>query len=350
MRITAFAAGCASLALTVTLAPRAARAFWWPFSQDVHAAPSAITPSASTPVLMAPKNGNPNAGTPIALSMSENMALVPYGGPSGTLVAVASSTPPDRISIYVVRAGDTLSEIAHMFNVSVNTIIWANDLKNARDVHPGDTLVILPVSGVERTVVKGDTLKSIAKKFNADADEIAAFNGLDVGAPLAVGSTIIIPGGEIAPPPTPVAVPGKIVKEPLLGGGGPAIAGYFSNPIPGALFTQGLHGWNGVDLGASRGTPILAAADGIVIVARNNGAWNGGYGNYVVISHPNGTQTLYSHMSRAAVTIGRSVSAGELIGYVGSTGYSTGPHLHFEVRGAANPFRNCVMRTVCQPQ
>ena len=131
------------------------------------------------------------------------------------------------------------------------------------------------------------------------------------------------------------------VREPYLGDSGPAQDGYYSNPVPGAIITQGIHGWNAVDLGAARGTPIHAAADGTVIVARNNGAWNGGYGNYVVITHDNGTQTLYGHMTHAIVSSGQSVSAGQIIGYVGSTGESTGPHLHFEVRGAANPFRNC---------
>jgi murein DD-endopeptidase MepM/ murein hydrolase activator NlpD len=218
-------------------------------------------------------------------------------------------------------------------------------------VHPGDTLIILPVSGVERKVVRGDTLKSLAKKYGADADEIATFNGLDSSAPLEVGSTIIIPGGELS---VPAAVKsgssGRVIKEPLHGAGGVILPGYFINPVPGAVITQGLHGWNGVDLGAVRGTPIYAAADGVVIIARSNGGWNGGYGNYVVITHNNGSQTLYSHMRSAVVGFGQMVSQGQLIGYVGATGLATGPHLHFEVRGAANPLRNCSLGSVCSAQ
>ena len=83
---------------------------------------------------------------------------------------------------------------------------------------------------------------------------------------------------------------------------------------------------------------VAQTADGIVIVVRNNGAWNGGYGNYVVITHDNGTQTLYGHLSATDVNVGDSVSQGEVIGAMGSTGDSTGPHLHFEIRGARNPF------------
>jgi murein DD-endopeptidase MepM/ murein hydrolase activator NlpD len=98
-----------------------------------------------------------------------------------------------------------------------------------------------------------------------------------------------------------------------------------------------LHGWNAVDIGAPRGTAIYAAAAGTVIVARTGG-WNGGYGNYVVISHPNGTETLYAHMSKVLASAGEQVAQGDTIGLVGMTGLATGNHLHFEVRGAANPF------------
>lgn len=248
-----------------------------------------------------------------------------------------------------MRPGDTLSEIAGMYGVSINTIMWANNLSSARDVHPGDTLVILPVSGIEHTVGKNDTLASLAKKYSANASEIAQYNGLDPAQKLAVGSKIIIPGGELAPPSVNHRVR-RIIREPYLGGSGLAQVGYYGNPVPGAILTQGIHGWNGVDLGARRGTPILAAAAGTVIISRSNGGWNGGYGNYVVITHENGTETLYSHMTRAIVSPGAFVQKGQVIGYIGATGMATGPHLHFEVRGAQNPFAFCVVGTVCSPR
>jgi len=118
------------------------------------------------------------------------------------------------------------------------------------------------------------------------------------------------------------------------------VPGYFSWPVGGGVITQGLHGWNAVDIGAPSGTPVYAAAGGTVIVARSGGGWNGGYGNYVVISHSNGTQTLYAHLSRVLVSAGQGVGQGDTVGKVGATGEATGPHLHFEVRGAANPFAN----------
>ncbi|MBI4088846.1 M23 family metallopeptidase [Candidatus Kaiserbacteria bacterium] len=309
-------------------------------------------PDSGTPALRAATNSdpNPNKGLGDSIQTSGGRALIAYGGPSGTIADVIDAPPPGRISIYVVRPGDTLSDIAKMFNVSVNTILWANDLKSVRNVRPGDTLIILPISGVEHLVKRGDTLKSLAKKYNADANEIAQFNGLDITDTLAVGSTIIIPGGEIAVPAvTPLSRPSPI-PPPIIVGGGSFQAGYYGNPVPGAILTQGIHGWNGIDLGAPRGTPVHAAAAGTVIIARGGGAWNGGYGNYVVITHSNGTQTLYSHMRSVIVSPGQSVLSGQTIGYVGATGRSTGVHLHFEVRGAVNPFINCPIGAVCAPQ
>ena len=343
------AAGFLIIMFAAVSVPSRAHAFW-PFSTQADAATNSFMPRASTPVLKASINSNPNVGVPIALTISGGAALVAHSGPSGTIADIADTPAPDRISVYVVRPGDTISDIANMFGVSINTIIWANDLKSARDVHPGDTLIILPISGIERTIVKGDTLRSIAKKYGADAEEIAQYNGLDPAAALEIGSTLIIPGGEIAPiAPSSNGSARKNIREPYLGGGGSAQPGYYGNLIPGGVITQKLHGWNGIDIGAARGTPIHAAADGVAIIARNSG-WNGGYGNYVVIAHENGSQTLYSHMKNAIVSSGQSVSSGQIIGYVGSTGLSTGPHLHFEVRGAANPFRNCSIGSICSPQ
>ena len=334
----------------VAISPMRAYAFW-PFSTNAAAASDAVIPSASTPVLEAVMNPDPNAPAASPLPTSGQGALVAYSGPDGTPGDTVVPLASDRISVYVVRAGDTLSEIGDMFGVSVNTIVWANSLGSVRDVHPGDTLVILPISGVERRIVKGDTFASLAKKYKADAAEIAEYNGLDASLPLVVGSTVIIPGGEIVAVPIPRSSGAtRIIKEPYLGGSGVAQGGYYVNPVPGGRVTQGVHGWNAVDIGAPRGTPIRAAAAGTVVVAHTNGGWNGGYGNYVVVGHGNGTQTLYSHMTHAIISPGQAVSAGQVIGYVGTTGLATGPHLHFEVRGVANPFRNCIVNTICSPQ
>lgn len=263
------------------------------------------------------------------ITVVSGSSLLSENGPSGTTADIEEMAPSTQISIYIVRNGDTLSGIAKMFGVSVNTIRWANDI--GATVHEGQKLVILPISGVTHIVKAGDTIKKIAFKYKADAGEIIQFNNLKLGAELAVGDEIIVPDAVISL--APIGANGK----PLRGAGGPNYIGYYVRPIAHAPKTQGLHGYNGIDLGAPEGTPVEAAASGEVIISRNFG-WNGGYGQYVVIQHDNGTQTLYGHLSENIVYEGYHVVQGQVIGLSGNTGKSTGPHLHFEVRGAKNPF------------
>jgi len=270
-----------------------------------------------------------SASTDYFESVITGDALVANAGPSGTAAdIVVHKLESDQISIYVVREGDTLSQIAEMFNVTVNTIKWGNDL-SSNTLKEGQTLVILPISGVKHTVVKGDTLQSIAKKYKGDAEEIVAYNDLDDSRELALGTIIIIPDGEAVTVRTSTSSTGS--------GSTKTYEGYYIRPVAGGRKTQGIHGHNGIDIGAPLGTEILAAADGEVIISRNSG-WNGGYGSYVVIRHSNGTQTLYAHNSSNIVSVGDSITQGQVIGYMGRSGKATGVHLHFEIRGAKNPF------------
>lgn len=273
------------------------------------------------------------------ITIVDDSAFLPDVGPSGTIADIESNENQGKISLYVVRSNDTLSKIAEMFGVSVNTIVWGNDLDRKATLSVGQTLVILPVNGIQYTVKKGDTIQGIAKKYKGDVDEIITFNNLVSRGKLAVGDTIIIPGGEEIAPESPKSVPKSsqvrvIAKYP-------SYAGYYTHPLPGMVAkTQGIHGYNGVDLGAPKGSTVLAAAEGVIIVSRyrDGNPWFGGYGNNIIIEHPNGTQTLYAHLSAVYVHAGVRVEKGQPIAEVGSTGRSTGSHLHFEVRGAKNPF------------
>jgi murein DD-endopeptidase MepM/ murein hydrolase activator NlpD len=270
----------------------------------------------------------------------DGSALLPDEGPSGTIADIIVRPANPTISRYQVQPDDTLSDIAVLFGVDENTILWANDLPRGATIHPGQVLTILPVTGLRHTVEKGDTLATVAEEYNADAAEIASYNGLDSSASLAAGTEIIIPDGVIAlAPAAPEPQPSASTPRPSVSSAGSSDAGgYYLRPIDGGVRTQGIHGYNGVDLAASAGTPILASASGEVIVSREGG-WNGGYGNYVVIQHANGTQTLYAHNSSNIVGVGQYVVQGQVIGYVGTTGRSTGSHVHFEIRGGPrNPF------------
>jgi LysM repeat protein len=240
------------------------------------------------------------------------------------------------LEIYVVHAGDTVQIVADLFGVTPDTILSANNLTKGQKLTVGDVLLILPFSGVEHTVAKGETLQGLASKYKVDIDDILNANDLETGAKLVIGEKLMIPGGSMSATPS---------TKPKSGGGSkftgsssvPLTAGYFSNPVPGAIKSRGVKpGHKGVDLAAPTGTPIHAAASGTVIIARPG--WNGGFGTYVIMQHSNGTKTLYAHMSKLGTTPGAQVSKGDTIGYVGNTGKSTGPHLHFEVMGAKNPF------------
>lgn len=283
----------------------------------------------SLALLSAEQNPNPVGDAGDADLFVEEHALVSTGpvGPD----EVSSLANTGEIRVYTVREGDSLSQVAEMFGVTTNTIMWANDIAKSTGIQPGQTLVILPIAGVRHIIKSGDTLDSIAKKYEGDKEEILSYNQLASAEELRVGDTLIIPGGELHA--AEVKTPTRAASGGTRSGGG---AG-FVHPAPGSVKTQGIHGYNAVDLAGSLGSPIRAAAAGEVIVARSGG-WNGGYGNYVVIKHKNGTQTLYAHLSTLAVATGDYVEQAETIGGMGNTGRSTGTHLHFEVRGGRNPF------------
>lgn len=239
----------------------------------------------------------------------------------------------NQIVEYTIQPGDLLSFIASDYGVSVDSIIWANNLANANSIRPDQIIRIPPVSGVIHKVKSGDTVASISKKYGVDSDKILAFNQLRGGQSLDVNMEIIIPDGQIksliiTKPGTQPAVAKRFSYLPDLGD-------YFMIPTEGRI-SQRLHGRNGVDKANYCGTPIYAAADGNVATADGVG-YNGGFGKFIKLTHPNNTETLYAHLSKILIVMGQTVSKGQLIGLVGTTGRSTGCHLHFEVHGARNP-------------
>lgn len=286
-----------------------------------------------------------------SINLSSDNALVPATG----LLDVVGGSPDrdsssDQVSVYVVRKGDSISQIADMFDVSVNTILLANDLKKGQKLTTGDVLFILPISGAEHVVTKGQTLKSIAKLYKVDLGDIAVYNGIAEDSKLAIGDKLTIPGGddmsdEGGDKPA-LNLNTSVAKDQNYYKSNPIqnLVGYFVNPVPTGHKTQGLHGpgHRGIDIGAPTGTPIYASASGSVLVVKTGckvgqKRCGGGYGNMAIVEHPNGTRTLYAHMSKLATKSGEQVNRGEIIGYVGNTGKSTGPHIHFEVFSAKNP-------------
>ena len=297
-----------------------------------------VRTSQTFPLLEAAVNIDPNPAKGGGdITVVDGSALLSEVGPSGSIADIESKDHKGDVSTYVVRKNDTLAQISEMFNISVNTIVWANDLDRKVPLREGQTLVVLPVDGVQYVVQKGDTLSGIVKKFNANLDTVISFNDLGSNHVLSVGQTILIPDGVENSLGSSLSTASPARTHTV------SAVGYYTNPLPSGHKTQGMHGYahNSIDIGAPTGSSILAAADGIVVVSQfrpSGNPWFGGYGNNVMIKHPNGTFTRYGHMSVVYVSEGVHVSKGQAIGEVGSTGDSSGPHLHFEIRGAKNPF------------
>jgi murein DD-endopeptidase MepM/ murein hydrolase activator NlpD len=264
-----------------------------------------------------------------SLNTIQNNSIVSRGTILGDIFDELSGRST-QISTYTVQEGDTLSFIASDFGVSVNTLIWANNLKDADSIKPGMELKIPPVSGVIHKVQKGDTLDSLAKKYSVESEEIISFNFLPKDGAIQEGQELIIPGGKLQ---QPVTQPRRVIVKQFVHL--PDLSSFFGWPTVGYNWGR-IHGRNGVDIANSCGTPIHAAAEGNVTLSKSSG-WNGGFGKFLKISHPNGTETLYAHLSSILVTAGQYVAKGQQVATMGSTGRSTGCHLHFEVHGARNP-------------
>lgn len=241
---------------------------------------------------------------------------------------------------YIVREGDTLADIAGIFDISVNTIRNANPTETKSKLKAGTELIIPPINGIPYTIERGDTFTGIAKKFNVDADDIADFNYILDRTSLVAGTKIFIPNGKPLPEikPAPARSSSRSNTTTSTRSVTPTYSGSLGKPVSGPITSgfgmRSMGNHTGIDFGVPIGTPIYAAASGHV--KRTSTGYSGGYGNMLVIGHSQ-YDTLYAHLSRIATTTGAYVEKGQVIGYSGNTGRSTGPHLHFEVRVGGKP-------------
>lgn len=253
-----------------------------------------------------------------------------------------SDLPKGEISEYRVQENDTISSIADRFGVSVDTIVWENDLKSVDSIKVGQILDILPVTGVRYKVRRGETVGSIAKKHGVDAQNVVdyPFNSFtnDETFGLIAGQELIVPEGikprEVARrqyvAQTVAPIPG-VVGE-----------GNFMWPTSGRISQK--YSWyhRAVDI-ANKGSPLVVASQSgtVTTVALNSG----GYGNYVMVDHGNGYTTLYAHLRTGSIVVklGQRVSQGQALGTMGSTGRSTGIHLHFEIAGLGGKLNPLVL-------
>ncbi|MFH0819867.1 MAG: peptidoglycan DD-metalloendopeptidase family protein [bacterium] len=248
--------------------------------------------------------------------------------------------PYTRTSIesYVIKSGDTVSSIAKKFGVSAETILWENNLSLNSTLKIGQKLTILPTSGLTYKVKKGDTVDKIARNFKVDADRILAYNNISAASSLQVGETIVVPDAKKVFIQTKSPSPLNVLKEYYEAPAARTALG-FVWPTACRRITQ-YYSWrhHAIDIACGLNVPIYAVEDGVV----ESACWATGYGKRIIIRHTNGMRTLYGHFNQLNVSTGQTVKKGQVIGLMGSTGRSTGPHVHFEVMAGAakqNPLR-----------
>jgi len=247
-----------------------------------------------------------------------------------TEINIETDSPQTRRGIveYTVQSGDTVSSIARKFGISVNTVLWSNNLSSFSLIRPGNKLTILPYSGVIHTVKSGDTLAGIARKYGVTQTTIRNSNSL--GSVLRIGEKLTIPGGKktIVRTSTPSYTGVSVVKDLVKSSPSASVSNKMAWPTEGHRITQ-YFSWRhaGLDIANKTGTPLYAADAGTVTYS----GWSRGYGYNVLIDHGGGKKTRYAHASKLFVSKGEQVDKGEHIAAMGSTGWSTGPHIHFEV-------------------
>lgn len=270
------------------------------------------------------------AETPVVLSATKGVME------TSTLESIK---PRSEIIEYLVKPGDTVSTIAEKFGVSIDTIRWENNLESIKSIKEGDKLRILPVSGIAHKVQHGETIYSIAKRYQVDAQVIVnwPYNSFanDETFALAVGQQLVVPEGIMpkAQPTTPRSYYAEVPAAGTITG-----TGQFVWPVGGNITQRFVWYHPGIDIANNSAPGVLAADSGTVTIAGWPAPW--AYGNRVLIDHGNGFSTLYAHLSAIYVSPGQSVSRGQTVGRMGSTGRSTGIHLHFEIRKggvAVNP-------------
>lgn len=315
-------AGAGALALTLTVAAWAHDRF------VVNQAPSTATASAVVGTQTPPGD---------AVAAAVNAA------------ALATATSPAIIN-YTVQSGDTLWDIAIKNNTDVDSIMALNSLSRSSSLKLGQTLRILTVKGAVHKVKSCETLSGIASSYGVGSDVIAQANGISNQHAIQIGQELIIPGGKATVVASAETSRGSVSRPKTTSSSGTGsstgstvTSGTFAWPVRGPITSGFGSRWGsihtGIDIAVPLGTSVKAARGGKVILA----GWDAGYGYAVEIDHGNGLVTLYGHNSKLLVSVGDTVKAGDVIARSGSTGHSTGPHVHFEVRKsgkAVNPLKN----------
>mgnify|MGYP001577680661 CR=1 FL=1 len=295
-----------------------------------------VTVVMSAPIIVNSYPTSASSGTVLGATLPSAVQNVATDITNLDTVTKESDKPRRDVENYIVQGGDTLSSIAKKFSGTNNkldpdSIAYLNDFSVEKVLKPGDEIKIPPVSGIVVKVKSGDTITSLAKKYGLPSSQAIVdwpYNSFvdDEKFSLAAGQILVIPGGK-PPKELPQALTQVrtqvIFGTPIAGG-----SGQFSWPTNGVITQYFAWYHNGIDIANNIGTPILAADSGRVVSVLVE---NYGYGHHIIIDHGNGLKSLYAHLSEILVHVGDNVSRGQQIGKMGSTGRSTGSHLHFVV-------------------
>ncbi len=297
---------------------------------------------ASGTVVLDSTNINPNAKVGDVLVEHSTSIITDNATIVSNAVLQTKNGIRSDILQYTVKEGESIGTIATRFGIKTSTILWANGLSDNSIINPGNTIKIPPVDGYTYQIAAGDTLQKIVAKYGGDLEATMRLNDINDNQTVAVGTQIVIIGGTPPAPPTPIKnsylanssnnsntgsntyvnrnVPSKVT------------GGTFNWPVAchSAMTTYWGHAGRGRDISCGIGQPIYAATDGVAKISFT-GSWGHGYGNAIDINGPNGVMTRYAHMSAFNINNGQRVSRGDVIGFVGMTGKTSGPHLHFEI-------------------
>jgi murein DD-endopeptidase MepM/ murein hydrolase activator NlpD len=305
-----------------------------PSSRGLADAPASAT-AAPLPTRDLTVDAPPTATLQPSNTPQPTKTLPPTATP--TITSTPTPTRPTMPFTYTVKSGDTLWDLADDFNINVDSIVWANEImeEDPDFLSIGQILLIPPVKGPIHTVVEGETLSDIATFYKSTVDTITGYAPNKLSAPysLQVGQILMVPGGT-----KPSILRWVNTDKGTMAINAPVEAGTFAWPAAGYLTTYFSRYHLGIDIANNAGTPILASASGVVMWA---GEKSGGWGNAVVLDNGDGYTTQYAHLRLVKVAVGQHVSVGQVIGEMGSTGYSTGPHLDFRIYylgGGVNPF------------
>ena len=324
----------------------------------------------ATPAVLLPPDTRYSAQLVLGTALGQTIGdqAPPVDDPLPEVDATAASEPVvERFAFttHEVAVGDTLTSIGAQYGVDSQYLVWNNPEVGADPdmLITGETLLVPGTPGIVYDVKLGDTVSEIAATYGIDPAAIVSFapNGLASADVIVEGSALVLPGGVPPPPPPPVVVetpapvetdpatpePPPSAPPPRAAAAAPApppppppaeVSSGYIWPVSGPLNSRFGPRWgsfhSGIDIGAGYGTGVAAAASGQVVLASYSGY---GYGNYIIVRHDDGSETLYAHLSSIWVSLGQHVGHGETIGAVGCTGWCTGPHLHFEVRIGGSP-------------